>query len=1701
MTPESAAPKSERVTVLFRKHRTSLVTLVFTDIVESTQLKSTLGDQAGAAFIQQHRALVRELLRQVPGGDEIETAGDSFLLVFSKPSAAVTFALLLQHQQRESSKRSGHSVPLRVGIHLGEVVIEEHETGRKPKDLYGIQLDTCARVMSLAKANQVLLSRGVFDNARQVLKGEDIEGVGPLEWLNHGPYLLKGIEEPIEICEVREAGPAEAPSPPTSSEKAQRQVRLDEEPVLGWRPAVGQPVPNTRWVLEEKLGEGGFGEVWKARHERLSDGRVFKFCFRADRVRSLKREVTLFRLLKERIGEHPNIVRLHDICFDHPPYYLEEEYVPGRDLRNWGEAQGGINKVPLKVRLEIVAQAAEALQAAHDAGVIHRDVKPGNILVHRSSRCQQAHSSPPADQRLVNSTLTVGRGGSGHEETRTSSGAEALGENEPHVGCSEIQVKLTDFGIGQVLSEEYLAGVTRAGFTQTMMPTSSSQTGTQLYMAPELLAAKPASTRSDIYSLGVVLYQLLVGDFTRPVATDWGNDVPESLLREDLHRCLAGKPEDRFARAAQLAANLRSLPERQAAEAAQQAELAARERAAYRRGIVRTAGVAVVILAVVASLALIALDQSRRAQVQADRAERQTRIAEARAEESRQHLVQVNVGNGVRLMNEGQLFDSLPWLVEALRLEQGRPEGEDLQRWRLGAVLDQCPKLAQIWFHSNAVNCAAFSPDGRRLVTGTGRWHGLYADFMLDKRTPGRAQIWDVETGQPLGRPLGHGRSISQIRFSRDGRWIATASADGTAQVWDASTGDPRTPELRHSNSVRSVVFSRDGSLVATGSDDQTARVWEAQTGRLVVSLKHSDVVGDVEFSPDGSRLVTISDDGLRLWNTKSGANLLFRKGHDSVLLGFQWSPDGSRWVTAAGDRTARLWDAHTGEVLHTWPHEADVHTALFSPDGQRVVTASDDRSARVWDARTGAPGTSPLRHGSPLRYAEFSPDGLMIVTASLDQTARVWDALAGQPLTPPLHHGDAVWQARFSPDGHRLLTVSYDGTARLWELAVGVPSAELAHRLPVNRVALNPTEDHLLTASADGTAQVWDLNAGRPVGPPLQHLRGVSEAVFSPEGQRVLTASYDRTARVWRADTGKPVTPPMLHEEGVVHAAFSPDGRRVATASTDKTAAVWDADIGQRITPFLVHSREVQWVAFSPDGQRLVTACRDRLARVWDASSGLQRLVLNGHKDWVLRATFSPDGRQILTASADSSARLWDAPTGRLCAELRHGGAVVAASFSGDGQWVVTASGDGTARVWKADQGQAATAPLRHESGVQEAAFSRDGRWVVTASWDRTVRLWNAATGDPITPPIRLLEGVRHVRLSADGQHLVAASGSAGYVWKLPKEVRPMADTVLLAQLLTGEATDAQARAGPLDPPSVKRAWQTLRSHSTEPSRGASTTTVRAWHRQALGLARQRGEAFGARWHVDRLLELAPGDDSLRQLQASLASEQAGSTAGGAAGPDPFAEARARIPPRGTAASENLIDLSDYYTVPLTDAFLGDAVLGRPIEDNNLSSLTRGIQTLAGVAFDLRGWVQLQGAQTKGAGYRFPQGITGIKVGRRCRRLHFLHATGWTLREEGTEIARYVMHLAEGQPSERLVRYGNDVRNFWLIAGDPPEHPEAVRAWVGTNALTADKGISFRLYKSVWENPRPEVPVETIDYISTMTDCPPFLIAITAEP
>lgn len=551
-------------------------TLVVTDLVESTRLFATLGDQRAARLSARHERIARDLLVRC-GGREIDKT-DGFLLLFERTVDALRFALGYHRALEVLSGEEEFEIAARVGIHLGEVILrknspEDVARGAKPVEIEGFAKPMAARVMALAKGRQTLLTRSAFDLARRAAARETVTD-GELRWLAHGPYVLKGVTDPVEIFEVGERGFAPL-LVPKSTAKARRAVHPEDELTLGWRPAPGLEVPRrARWRLVEKLGEGGFGEVWRAEHEKTGENRVFKFCYRTDSLRSLQREVTLFRLMKETLGSRDDIARILDWSFDQAPYFLECEYTAGGNLLEWVRDQGGPAEVPLATKLELMAQVAGALAAAHSVGILHKDVKPSNVLV------------------------TTGSG------------------DRP-------QVRLTDFGIGLVTDREALArqGITVFDLTEMVASSTGSVGGTHLYMAPELVEGRNATVQADIYALGVMLYQFVTGDFSHALAPGWRRDVTDEILQEDLAAMVDGHPERRMRDAQRVAERLRSLEERRAAREAERREREEREverialEKAHRRRKVSAivAAVSLVVLLAVSFLALQALEARREA--------------------------------------------------------------------------------------------------------------------------------------------------------------------------------------------------------------------------------------------------------------------------------------------------------------------------------------------------------------------------------------------------------------------------------------------------------------------------------------------------------------------------------------------------------------------------------------------------------------------------------------------------------------------------------------------------------------------------------------------------------------------------------------------------------------------------------------------------------------------------------------------------------------------------------------------------------------------------------------------------------------------------------------------------------------------------------------------------------------------------------
>lgn len=295
--------------------------LMFTDLVNSSGLKMQLGDVAYARSVANpHNQIFRSVLSRFPGAEENNYTGDGYLATFKSVGDAVEMALLFHHALRE---HAWEAVPVktRIGVHVGEVVMLDAGDA-KTNFIASHAADMCARLMSLGLGGQTLLTRHAFDDARQYVRAHPVPSRGgeppPLAWAAHGRYRFKGRDDdPMEVFEVGAVGFAPLSAPP-DGEKAKRALDADEEETLGWRPAADVEVPaKPGWVVQKKLGEGGFGEVWLARHRKTGDRRVFKFCFDPERLRSLKRELTIFRLIRESLGDRGSL--LSSYRYHHTP--------------------------------------------------------------------------------------------------------------------------------------------------------------------------------------------------------------------------------------------------------------------------------------------------------------------------------------------------------------------------------------------------------------------------------------------------------------------------------------------------------------------------------------------------------------------------------------------------------------------------------------------------------------------------------------------------------------------------------------------------------------------------------------------------------------------------------------------------------------------------------------------------------------------------------------------------------------------------------------------------------------------------------------------------------------------------------------------------------------------------------------------------------------------------------------------------------------------------------------------------------------------------------------------------------------------------------------------------------------------------------------------------------------------------------------
>jgi WD40 repeat protein len=975
------------------------------------------------------------------------------------------------------------------------------------------------------------------------------------------------------------------------------------------------------YELLEELGQGGMGRVYKARQRSL--GRLVALkVIRAgtaatadDRLRFRTEAEAAARL------DHPNIVPVYEVGEHDGHPYIAGRYVEGgplsRHLDRFGDDP--------RAAAGLLAALARAVHHAHERGVLHRDLKPGNILLEWRAGGVSPLSTPQS-------------GGS----------RPPLAELIPHV---------TDFGLARLLDQD--SALTRTG----------DLVGTPSYMAPEQASGGAAiTTATDVHGLGAILYALLTGrpPFAGPTVLETlervkGHepDRPRRLnpkVDRDLETicltCLAKDPRRRYASALALAEDLESwLGHRPIAAR----PATARERLAkwVRR---RPAAAALTCLSVAVVLAALAASLWHghvlgEALADSDRLRKEGLAREARLRD----LLYVA---DMRLAKEAWDSGDLPHLAKLLerhRPADGEPDRRGFEwywlKWCLGT------RVGTLKAHDRGLFCAAVSPDDRFLVT-------------TDRK--GAVKVWDLASLQLVRTLPGHTDEVHRAVFSRDGRTLATCGKDPTVRLWDVATWTQRAC-LRggHEVTVKAVAFAPDGKLLASAGHDHRIVLWELPQGRAVRSWRaHDDVVSDVAFTPDGRTLVSTGEEKVvRFWDVASGVKQA-SCACPANLLCLALSADGRTLAMGGyGNHISLCTDRPTGRPTADLQVPWTVRALAFAPSGAQLFAACDSGMLSVWDIGPGARDAGPYRAlrrgGEKGRAAVFARRGALLVTASEDEgTVELWDpARLGGCEMIPLPAGLA--DVALSPDG-RAASGHVGGQVCLLDLR----TRRIERTLPLPggayRVAFSPDGRTLAAACADRQTRLWEVASGRRVH-TLGHGDTVSAVAFSPTGRLVATAGGGG-ARLWELPSGAPratCAPPG----GWICQAFSPDGTTLAVGGANHlvTVSLWDPSTGRRrgelrdpgsvSTPWRSGptapppdepSLRVAAVAFSPDGATLAAGCSDGIIRLWDIASGQLRRTFSGHVAVVRGLAFAPDGRTLASLGEDNMLNLWHLGTGR---------------------------------------------------------------------------------------------------------------------------------------------------------------------------------------------------------------------------------------------------------------------------------------------------------------------------------------------------------------------------------------------------------------------------------------------------------------------
>jgi WD40 repeat protein/tRNA A-37 threonylcarbamoyl transferase component Bud32 len=1046
-----------------------------------------------------------------------------------------------------------------------------------------------------------------------------------------------------------------------------------------------------RYELLSLIGEGGMGLVYLAEQKEPVKRRVALKIIKpgmdsAQVIARFEAERQALALL-----DHPNIAHVFDAGTTETgrPYFVME-YVKGMSITRYCDE----HRLDVEQRLRLFREVCEGVHHAHQKGIIHRDLKPSNILV-----------SLHGDRAVP---------------------------------------KIIDFGIAKAA----VSSLTE----KTMFTFQGQLLGTPEYMSPEQvdLATQDIDTRSDIYSLGIVLYELLAGvlPFERESLEKIGFSDLQRTLREqepaspsvrlsNLGEKAKAIADSRMTQVVPLARRLHRELEwiplkamrkdrcRRYKSASDMADdiqsylngnplLAGPETAMYRMqkfvnkhaGSVATAALVsvAVILGLVVSIifgcrAEQARQQEEAARIQVEqalaRAEKAEKATNEKAEELRRNLYVNSIQLADAKHRQGDT-KAVKTLLESCP--------NDLRGWEwdhLNYITDQARMILS--GASKQVVHPVFSPDGK-LIASSGWGKSI--------------KIWDAASGSERMDLTGHEGSIWCVAFSPDGQCLASASADKTIKIWDVQSGRELRTLEGHMREVCYVTFSSDGKRIASADYGAAIKIWDAETGKEVSDIqRRASWVMGMAFSPDGSHIASCNRDAISVWDTASGAEILtIASAHKLFVSCVAYSPDGKSIVSCGWDSGINVWDASTGKQTKTLrARNQRLNFVSYDSTGKFIVAPDQGNTISVWDTATGEVVMTLAGHEASIRSVSFSPDGRTIVSGSEDKTIRVWDTswARGQMLMRT-DSFQSVFSLAYSPDGKRFASGGPKGGVAIWDAAAGT---------------------ELATIPAGGSL-IYDV-------------------VFSPDGRRLASGSNDGTATIWDAATGAKLVTLSEHQavKGIGAMAFSLDGSRIVVGNNRGEIRVYDTETGKEIMKFPGNQGSVATLAYYPDGRRILSGSWNGTAKVWDAATGTEVLTLKAEQDARLKGfmAISHDGRLIATStSTEGNIILWDGETGK------------------------------QVRTWAAHT----------TGGVEQLSFSPDDKRLASVGrWDATVKVWGIPAGTELVALVPQLD-VYDVAFSPDGSTITALCTDGVILWETaePSGGYELRDTGQSARRLTAE-------------------------------------------------------------------------------------------------------------------------------------------------------------------------------------------------------------------------------------------------------------------------------------------------------------------------